>query len=54
MSKYANCSALDLFNADVDIFMVMINYHFERLSLEREAEEKPAPKKVQADNFWDF
>ena len=53
ISKAANCSALDLFNEDVDTFFVMVSYYFEKISL-KETEEKPKEKAKVKDNFWDF
>lgn len=55
LSKIANCSALDIFNADVDIFFQMVAFHFESMRIEKEGQEEQADSAASGgDDFWNF
>ncbi len=59
LCERGNCSPLELLNENVDIFFVMVNYYFERLSYEDEnntdgAGDVSAPTTENKFDFWDF
>jgi hypothetical protein len=56
ISTQANCSALELLHEDIDIFILMINFHFEKLSHEHSetSESEQTTPTGAKDDFWNF